>query len=218
MISAARTNDQPAAVRHLQVVPADRPDTVAVPPGLIALFRIPFQIAVTGDVWADVVRWSHPSDTGHRHQSEEARLTDLLWMVTVAAAQPITPGRARRFSMWRVPNTAPGSLPRRVRLTLTLDTPRRQPPAGGRHHRRRPSPSPVGPVASHPRRHPRSGRGRLGDVRRADPDPHPGRWSVMGSWVNICPGCSGRFRDDEAFIWHTEVCDEYAALPVEGDQ
>ena len=40
----------------------------------------------------------------------------------------------------------------------------------------------------------------------------------MGSWVNICPGCHGRFRDGEAFIWHTEQCDDYAALPVEGDE
>ena len=104
MISAARTTDQPAA-RHLQAVPAEKPGTVAVPPALIALFRIPFQIAVTADVWADLIKWSHPTGTGHRHQSEEARLTDLLWMVTVAAAQPITLGRAHRFNMWRVPTT-----------------------------------------------------------------------------------------------------------------
>ena len=121
MVSAARTTDhQAAAVRHLQVVPDEKPGTVAVPPALIALFRIPFAVAVTADVWAEVITWSHPSGTGHRHQSEEARLTDLLWMVTVVAAAPITPGRARRFTMWRVPTSAPGSLPRRVRLTLTL--------------------------------------------------------------------------------------------------
>ena len=40
----------------------------------------------------------------------------------------------------------------------------------------------------------------------------------MGSWINICPGCYGRFLDDEAFILHTEVCEQYATLPVEGDE
>ena len=110
--------------RHLRTVAAQTPGTVAVPPGLIALFRIPFAVEVTADVWAEVITWSHPGGTGHRHQSEEARLTDLLWMVTVVAAQPITLGRARRFNLWRVPNTTPGGLPRRVRLTLTVDTAR----------------------------------------------------------------------------------------------
>ena len=37
----------------------------------------------------------------------------------------------------------------------------------------------------------------------------------MGSWVFICPGCDGRFRDEQSFLWHTETCDDYAALPVE---
>lgn len=37
----------------------------------------------------------------------------------------------------------------------------------------------------------------------------------MSSWVHICPGCEGRFRDAQAFLWHTETCDDYAAVEVE---
>lgn len=37
----------------------------------------------------------------------------------------------------------------------------------------------------------------------------------MSSWIHICPGCAGRFRDPQAFVWHTETCPEYIALPVE---
>lgn len=37
----------------------------------------------------------------------------------------------------------------------------------------------------------------------------------MGSWVSICPGCRGRFRDDENFFWHIQVCAAYAALPTD---
>lgn len=37
----------------------------------------------------------------------------------------------------------------------------------------------------------------------------------MSSWIYICPGCEARFRHEQAFLWHTETCDDYLDLPEE---
>lgn len=35
----------------------------------------------------------------------------------------------------------------------------------------------------------------------------------MSSYVHICPGCGDHYRDEQTYLWHTETCDDYAAMP-----
>lgn len=115
----------PIPPRGLQAVPAeagDRAAPVQVPPGLTAMYRLPWAVAVAPTVWADVIAWPHPAAAAtRRHQSQECRLVDLLWMLTVTAdATTARPGRVHRFSLWCVPTSQPSGRSRRVRLAVTI--------------------------------------------------------------------------------------------------
>ena len=206
MISAARTTHQSAARSlrarpHLQAVPVDVPAaSVVVPPALVALYRLPWAVRIVADVWAD---GPYPAAAATRHhQSQECRLVDLLWMLTVAA-DLARPGHPRRVTLWRVPVADSSGRSRRIRLILTITE--------------RPDGQSVATVTAPARRRPLARWRRIHADALATVAVALVMFGAMGSWVNICPGCRGRFRDDQMFLWHTELCDEYAALPVDGD-
>lgn len=84
-------------------------------------FRIP--VAVTRAVWADCVEWTDEDTKRQRHQDEDGRLWDLVWMafltVKRAAARQATP-EPLPFQLYRVERGGRKVLPRLVTLQIVM--------------------------------------------------------------------------------------------------
>lgn len=97
---------------------------VEVPGKLVALYRLPWPLAITSTVWADAIDWPQAAHdarpgTDHRHESFEGRLADVLFLVKTT--HETAPTRTvHPFTVWRIPPSRPTHHARPLRLTLTI--------------------------------------------------------------------------------------------------
>ncbi len=75
-------------------------------------------VAITAAAWADCVAWTDIDSARQMHQDEKGRLWDVLRMAELAAKTG--QGSRLAFEMHRVPRGGRYTVPRRIKLHMTI--------------------------------------------------------------------------------------------------